>query len=396
MLVYLNMHKYVTMITYVILLFIKEYEIYHFKIFYLFPQVPIIPYFYNDLQCSYVDACRPDSEASTYSYFWDNFVKFYNGTRAPFGFNMHASFFVRRSDRLRALFRFIDNALALKDVYIVSTSKVIDWMKNPVPLQNIDQNGVLGCSTAVKQAVDSASAQMANRIMELEERTTKNADSMTTTTGPEITTNMTFCKMVCALPKCLCRSSDIPGSVLPSQTVRLVYFTFEGSLTANHLLKYKKIFYTGQTNPNGCPLGFTLFLTGKSPYARQLEQYGAEIALHGTSFTVFSNDTDLKNDLVDQLRYFNEIGVRIKGWRSPGKPTILGDKQFKILKALDIEYDSSINTASEESIFWPHTLDDPWRSHCMKQQGYCPRKSHPGIWEVPIVSIKGGKNRYRF
>lgn len=359
-----------------------------------FWQVPIIPYFYHDLQCSYVDACRPDSETATYSYFWDNFVQFYNGTRVPFGFNMHASFFVRRPDRLRALFKFIDDVLALKDVYIVSTSKVIDWMKNPVQLQRIDQNGVLGCSAAVKQAIDLASAQMTSRINELKKSVTKKSLTTITTMVPEITTNITFCKTICALPKCLCRSSDIPGSVLPSQTVKLVYFTFEGSLSADHLIKYKKIFYTGQTNPDGCSLGFTLFLTGKSPYARQLEQYGAEIALHGTSFKAFSNHTDMKNDLINQLRYFREIGVKVKGWRSPGKPTLLGDNQFKILKALGIEYDSSINTASEEGVFWPHTLDDPWRSHCMKRQGSCPRRRHPGIWEVPIVSVKGGKNRY--
>ena len=47
-----------------------------------------------------------------------------------------------------ALAKFLDEILKMKDVYIVSPSQVIDWMKKPTPLSEINQFAPWQCTKA--------------------------------------------------------------------------------------------------------------------------------------------------------------------------------------------------------------------------------------------------------
>lgn len=58
----------------------------------------------------------------------------YNGNRAPFIFGMHSDKY-NNTALQAALTGFIDWALTKPDVRVVSAMKVIEWMRNPVPLR---------------------------------------------------------------------------------------------------------------------------------------------------------------------------------------------------------------------------------------------------------------------
>uniref|UniRef100_A0A0L8H513 NodB homology domain-containing protein n=2 Tax=Octopus bimaculoides TaxID=37653 RepID=A0A0L8H513_OCTBM len=106
-----------------------------------FWQVPVIPLFdkNNKYKCTYVDGCiqPPYNETEAFDYLWNNFNNYYKSSRAPFGLNMHAAWFVYSDYRVSAVNKFLEKILALKDVYVVSVKQVLEWMKNPTPLSKL-------------------------------------------------------------------------------------------------------------------------------------------------------------------------------------------------------------------------------------------------------------------
>ncbi len=62
-----------------------------------------------------------------------NLDLFYNGNRAPMDFGLHSNYY-NTTDRKAGLEKFVDYALSKPDVRIVPPLKVIEWMRNPVPL----------------------------------------------------------------------------------------------------------------------------------------------------------------------------------------------------------------------------------------------------------------------
>ncbi|KAH3841703.1 transcription factor SPT20 homolog [Dreissena polymorpha] len=96
--------------------------------------------------CVYVDGCMnaPPDEDSAYKFLWDNFLSYYTTTKMPFGINMHSSWFYY-PDRLKAMDRFIQKLVSLNDVYIVSVSKMIEWLKRPTPLQDLHSFAPWAC-----------------------------------------------------------------------------------------------------------------------------------------------------------------------------------------------------------------------------------------------------------
>ncbi|EFA00992.1 chitin deacetylase 9 precursor [Tribolium castaneum] len=105
------------------------------------PGVWVVPMIdWTDLSnnvCSMVDACVdiPDDDADKLlQWFIDNFNVQYKGNKAPFGFYIHAAYFAVNPVRLEAYKKFVDYLQGLNDVYLVSPSKAIEWIKNPVPM----------------------------------------------------------------------------------------------------------------------------------------------------------------------------------------------------------------------------------------------------------------------
>ncbi|CAG5122119.1 unnamed protein product [Candidula unifasciata] len=100
--------------------------------------------------CAMPDGCSSTGDAEeTLEYLKSNFRRFYNSNRAPFGIFVHARWF-NSEHNLEGLDRFIDYLLTLDDVYFVTPSQVIDWMKNPTPLSEINGFGPWSCQGGAK------------------------------------------------------------------------------------------------------------------------------------------------------------------------------------------------------------------------------------------------------
>lgn len=62
-----------------------------------------------------------------------NFKRHYYSNRAPFGFYLHASWFVTHENAFEAYLGFLDYLQTLPDVMIVSATQVLDWVRHPIP-----------------------------------------------------------------------------------------------------------------------------------------------------------------------------------------------------------------------------------------------------------------------
>ena len=58
---------------------------------------------------------------------FSNFNMSYNGNRAPYGIYLHTPWFT--PDNVQAVNDFLDAALALPDVWVVTARQVIEWMQ---------------------------------------------------------------------------------------------------------------------------------------------------------------------------------------------------------------------------------------------------------------------------
>ena len=105
-----------------------------------FWEVPVVSLmdYKHEYDCVYVDGClnAPPDEDAAYQFLWDNFYSYHSNSKIPFGINMHPSWFYY-PDRLKAMDRFIRELVKMDDVYIISVSKMINWLKDPVPLSEL-------------------------------------------------------------------------------------------------------------------------------------------------------------------------------------------------------------------------------------------------------------------
>lgn len=70
----------------------------------------------------------------------NQFKQHYFSNRAPFGFYVHAAWFVSKANAFEAYLRFLDYLGELEDVLIVSASQVLDWVRNPIPIADMLAN----------------------------------------------------------------------------------------------------------------------------------------------------------------------------------------------------------------------------------------------------------------
>ncbi|XP_072946452.1 chitin deacetylase 8-like [Epargyreus clarus] len=107
---------------------------------------PMICWFdLNNVPCAMVDSCFhvPDGEDDEgwFRFILKNFERHYHGTRAPFGFYIHEWYLRANSGVKRALIRFLDLVNSLNDVFMVNSGEVIDWVRNPVPVNEYIRQG---------------------------------------------------------------------------------------------------------------------------------------------------------------------------------------------------------------------------------------------------------------
>ncbi|XP_005107367.1 uncharacterized protein LOC101850596 [Aplysia californica] len=82
--------------------------------------------------CAFPDTCPGtiNSESFMKELLNRNFMRHYNGNRAPFGINLQDSWFMNTDNQasLRGLFAFLDDALAKHDVAVLSIEQMLDWV----------------------------------------------------------------------------------------------------------------------------------------------------------------------------------------------------------------------------------------------------------------------------
>ncbi|CAG9792397.1 unnamed protein product [Diatraea saccharalis] len=92
----------------------------------------------NNNPCAMVDACFAppalDDEDGWFQFISTNFERHYFNNRAPFGFYIH-EWFVRTYPAVNnAFIKFLDTINNMPDVFMVNSADVINWVKNPVPV----------------------------------------------------------------------------------------------------------------------------------------------------------------------------------------------------------------------------------------------------------------------
>jgi hypothetical protein len=90
--------------------------------------------------CAMLDGCLypDDTEMGIRRMLTKNFLRHYtSSTKAPMPLFYHAAWFRARPHRERALHNFIDDILGLPDVYFVTMQQLLDWVKVPLPVDQV-------------------------------------------------------------------------------------------------------------------------------------------------------------------------------------------------------------------------------------------------------------------
>ncbi|XP_066155379.1 uncharacterized protein Cda5 isoform X4 [Euwallacea fornicatus] len=207
-------------------------------------------------------------------------------------------------------------------------------------------------------------------------------------------------KDVCLLPDCYCGGKDIPGDLPVEQVPQIVLLTFDDSVNDLNKGLYQDLFERGRTNPNGCPIAATFYVSHEwTDYSQVQNLYsdGHELASHTVSHSFGEQFSQKKwtREVAGQREILAAYGgVKlddVKGMRAPFL-SVGGNKMFKMLYDSNFTYDSSMPIYENKPPSWPYTLDYKLFHDCMIPP--CPTRSYPGVWEVPMVmwqDLNGGR-----
>jgi len=214
----------------------------------------------------------------------------------------------------------------------------------------------------------------------------------------------TYCSSrKCSLPDCFCSGSRVPGGLAPSEIPQFVMISFDGNVNSENFKLYQRIFNaTERKNPNECPIKGTFFVSHEwNDYwlTNMLYAQGHEIA---TNAITQDSMEDFREADVDRwmkeiggmkkiLEIFGRVDVAdVKGFRSPHlQPG--GDAMFQALNNSGLTYDSTLVAGENNPPLWPYTLDYKSSQECKISP--CPKNSHPGKWEVPLIQYIDEKSR---
>jgi len=212
----------------------------------------------------------------------------------------------------------------------------------------------------------------------------------------------------CELPHCYCSKDGtlIPHRLDPSKTPQMILLTFDGAVNVNNYDNYQKIFIANRTNPNGCPIRGTFFISheyGNYEHIQRLHYEGHEIAvetistekgLESQGYDRWSQEMVGMREIIG--KFSNISGEDIIGMRAPYlKPG--RNAQYEVLQDFNFVWDSSVGVPPIRVPVWPYTLDYKIAHEC--KAGTCPTRSFPGVWEFPlnahfIESFEGGHCPY--
>jgi len=210
---------------------------------------------------------------------------------------------------------------------------------------------------------------------------------------------------VCVLPDCACETSepDIPLADRP----QIVYITFDDAVRQLDDDLYMNQLFNGTfTNPDGCPIRATHFVSARANDYSLVQKYysmGHEIAAHSIThrgppdYFKGLNESEWIAEMggIKQMlmTYGNIPEEEIRGTRAPFLQGG-GDKQLNMMDELGFKYDCSMPTQDNGYIYidygrWPYTLDYKvveLQQACQVEP--CPVCSHPGIWSQPMLDLE--------
>ncbi|XP_033749592.1 LOW QUALITY PROTEIN: uncharacterized protein LOC117334215 [Pecten maximus] len=196
--------------------------------------------------------------------------------------------------------------------------------------------------------------------------------------------------VTCSLPDCNCLSSITPGNLKSTDIPQIIYITIDGEINFSGFTKMRSLFSRQRKNPNGCPIGATMFVspTGSSVrLADRIYKDNVEIALQGLEPTSGKSFNTEINDYRTKLsKATSFLPNQITGYRGLDFKS-LTDNDMQVLQNKSM-YDSSMVTKAK---VWPFTLDFGWKGKC--ENGACPKDTYAGVWEVPVVQLTNGKTK---
>ncbi|RWS23772.1 peritrophic membrane chitin binding protein-like protein [Leptotrombidium deliense] len=102
-------------------------------------------------RCSMGDACsNPSDEEGVHEMLMKNFNRHYKSNKAPLGLFYHSAWFNTQHHR-RGLIKFLDEILTKKDVYVVTNWQMLQWMRNPTPLSQLENFEPWNCRLISEQ-----------------------------------------------------------------------------------------------------------------------------------------------------------------------------------------------------------------------------------------------------
>ncbi|KAJ8981896.1 hypothetical protein NQ317_007288, partial [Molorchus minor] len=209
----------------------------------------------------------------------------------------------------------------------------------------------------------------------------------------------------CLLPDCFCSrdGTDIPGNLYPSQVPQMILVTFDDSINDDNWELYRKnVFPPELSNPNGCPLAATFFVSHQYNnnyyYTQKQWNSGYEIAVHSIShrgpkdwWSLNATIVDWFDEMAGQANILNRFAkIRaedIRGMRVPFL-SVGWNRQFLLMEEIGFVYDNSIVPPFSNPPLWPYTLDFKMPHSCKENNQVCPTRSYTGVWEIPLNQLE--------
>jgi hypothetical protein len=203
-------------------------------------------------------------------------------------------------------------------------------------------------------------------------------------------------------PDCFC--SGIEPNIALQDRPQILYLTFDDSLTdLQDQDYYQELFGGAYTNPNGCEIRGTFFLSHmytEYPLVNLYYSQGHEIASHSVSHKAdqpywqnlnaqgWRDEMTSMRDMI--AKYALVPKEEVIGMRAPFLQGG-GNEQFQMLVEDGYTYDSTMpsleygytNLANGR---WPHSLDYASTMDCTILP--CPTCSFPGVWSQPMLNLE--------
>ncbi|KAG1656917.1 hypothetical protein GQR58_023695 [Nymphon striatum] len=207
----------------------------------------------------------------------------------------------------------------------------------------------------------------------------------------------------CKLPNCYCSKdgTKIPKNMDVKTVPQIIVLTFDDAVNFQNWNLYKEIFDANRTNPNGCPIRGTFFLSHEYTnyqYTQKLWNKGHEIAVHSITHRTpelwWSGNATLEDwfdEFAGQANIINKFGnIRMEDLRGIRVPFLrVGwNKQFLMMKDFGFIYDSTMVAPFQNPPLWPYTLDYRMPHKCVGASNNCPSQAFPGIWELPMNQLE--------